>query len=152
MRLQEKEIVLSSGAATTAMIDVIFILLIFFISVSQIKSSKLRIQLPEVTRGQHIRTEQTPRTTLLEFEITARNELYVEGQLVENYDDLFSVIVREKLRKARPDAETIAQIRADRASQSGALLRVLNELTRAGLTKIDFRIMEKVEPLRKDAS
>ena len=109
MRLSKKKRVTRSKMDMTPMIDVVFLLLIFFMTVSQVsKVDKLRVQLPELKGTEEQRTVELTINVRESGEIVAAGEVVDEAGLVtlltqmlpqvKGNRDLFQVVVRADRR------------------------------------------------------
>lgn len=117
----------------TSMTDVIFILLIFFVSLSQVRTSSLDVELPVVkTDGGGAAEERKP----VVIELAADDSVWLEGEKV----DPETVGVALALRRAAEQAEPRIRIRGDAGSKHGTMIRVIAALADAGLTRIEFAV------------
>jgi biopolymer transport protein ExbD len=97
----------------TPMLDVVFILLIFFIVTAVfVKEPGAEIVRPETV------TQERERPTIL-VAVTSEDEIYVDGDVYEQ-NQLRSVL--EQLREANPRAE--AMIQGDEGAPAGTVLDV----------------------------
>ena len=141
--LREKELTIDAWFQTTAMIDVIFILLIFFIAVSQIKSSSLLINLPRVTpHAKQAANGAVREKNLLLIEVTGSNRIYVDGRQVDPGPPLFQ---RLALAKARKGDRLRVKLRGDKDAKNGVVMEVVNALARTGLVKVEFLVSKRIE-------
>lgn len=108
------------------LIDMIFILLIFFIvTTSFVKESGVPIERPMA------KTASVADSAHLLLEVARSGDLYLEGEPV----DFRSIRPRMK-RFAAETPEGAVVIAADTASQTGAVIRVLDECRIAGVKTI----------------
>ncbi|GIW70625.1 MAG: hypothetical protein KatS3mg102_0167 [Planctomycetota bacterium] len=118
---------------TTAMTDVIFILLIFFVSVSQIRTSSIELQLPAVSTAEQ--QPAPPGPHLLVVDIDRAGEVYADGEPVP------AAGVAEMAR--RRGAGVRVRIRADEQARSGVLMEVVAGLATAGIADIEFAVQAR---------
>ena len=124
------------GMLMTSMIDVIFILLIFFVSVSQIRESKFEVDLPE-TKGAQSEPEAPGKIEHLNVVITADDTVFIQDERVEvgpALEDLLRGMVADQGEELR------VRVRSDEQSRSGTMLRVLGLLSEVGLNRVEFAI------------
>jgi biopolymer transport protein ExbD len=118
---------------TTSMIDVIFILLVFFIAVSRLKEGKLALQLPEA-RGEAKVAKGDGREQLV-VTLDRDNHLVVNRRSCATESE-FAAAVRD--HRGKHGAETPVVFVADRDSRSGALVGALKVVTDEGFRNISF--------------
>ena len=108
----------------TPLIDVVFLLLTFFIFalVLMVRANVLDVQLPEVGSG------PAAEGITVTIAIDRENHLFVDGQAVE--EGALVDAVRTKMSESS-DARLV--IAADQASASGVLIRLADLLGREGL-------------------
>ena len=119
----------------TSMIDVIFILLAFFVCVTELKKGHLDVDVPEVpsTSEPQVDTSSTP----IVVEVTADDRVYVDGQEARAEDELAGLLAEAV---ARLGAEAPVHLSGDRQATNGAMMRVVSQLSRAGLKRIEFAV------------
>ncbi|MEM8538699.1 MAG: biopolymer transporter ExbD [Pseudomonadota bacterium] len=111
------------GESIVPMINVVFLLLIFFLMTSQIVTpDPFDISVPTATRED----EATADPVLY---ISATNTLHFDG--VEGPDALARI-------KAVAEADAILQIKADAALEASALAATLTQLTTAGFSNVEI--------------
>ena len=122
------------GLNITPMVDVIFILLVFFLCVSQLKAGKLEIQLPEVDKLPQLaqsKNEQEPIVV----------ELSLDGRVAVGKTEFKSFQpIEEKLKKLVLEGgkDQHIVVRADRKLEYQNVTRVLSMIYNAGLYKLDL--------------
>lgn len=124
----------------TSMLDVIFIILIFFISVSRLKEGWLHLQLPEASAPQG--KVAPPEREALVLSIDARNRILANQTPVATDEDLVRA-VRRYASDAGPDAPVV--FITDRAAASGTLVGALKTVTDEGLRHISFNYEPRKE-------
>lgn len=108
----------------TPMIDVIFLLLTFFIFalVLMVRAEVLDVKLPEIGAGRE------PTGELITIALERDGRIVVDGQAVE----LGGLVERvRRLQDQRPEARLVVAV--DREGRSGAFIQVADTLAGAGL-------------------
>ena len=120
----------------TALIDVVFLLLIFFmVSTTFDRFSELQIQLPEAD-GQPVENERQ----LLELVIDAEGRYYLDRQQVLNSE---LDTLRRALAKVAPKARDVPLvINADARTPHQAVITAMDAARQIGLVQISFVIKE----------
>jgi biopolymer transport protein ExbD len=118
------------GIDLTPMLDVVFLLLIFFLAATTFarEEVELDLRLPEAKSGQ----PGTPGRQLV-VNVFADGRLSVEGRQV-TMEALRQKLVAAKAR----DREQAVLVRGDQAAQFGVGLQVLDACRLAKITKVDF--------------
>ena len=112
----------------TPMLDVVFIMLIFFIvSTSFVKESGVQVNRPSASTA-----KQKARANIL-VAITESGDVWMQKRKV----DVRSVRANiERLRAEAPDGAVVIQ--ADKASKNGLLVDVMDQIRAAGVTNISL--------------
>ena len=113
----------------TPLIDIVFLLLIFFMLTSHfVQDDALNIQLPETESG-----EQLDEKKSIEIVINAEGQWLYQEQVIDA-DALFLVLQQglSKLEDKR------VRIRGDRSSDLGSAVTVMDVARRAGATGVDI--------------
>lgn len=121
---------LVSGINVTPLVDVCLVLLvILMVTAKFIVSSALSLDLPKAVKGE---------TTQLVFglEVHKNGDLVVDGRKLQT--DLQLIDEAEKGLARSKDLRAV--IRADKTVQHGRIIRVLDLLKRAGVSKIAFGV------------
>ncbi|WP_022949463.1 ExbD/TolR family protein [Methylohalobius crimeensis] len=115
----------------TPMIDVVFLLLIFFmVTTSFERDSELKIELPEA------QSQQRTKRQVLEVAIDASGRYYIDRhELVNSRIETLKKALREALKE---DARPVVVISADRRASHQAVIRVLDAARQLQLTHISF--------------
>lgn len=116
-----------SGPDLTALLDVIFLLLVFFILTANSVEHTLEIDLPKQGADQ-AKPVKNPETITLSL-FADENRWAVEGQTLENWEAIEKVMIQ--IRNERPDVDVI--IAADRRVAVERLLQALAFLQREGV-------------------
>lgn len=121
----------------TSMTDVIFILLIFFISLSQIRTSSLNVNLPSVSGKAEAAARDEDRRPVV-IEVSKENGVFIDGRKVEEAG--LAAEIAAIRATARAGEVPRVRIRSDEESRSGLLVKVIAALAEAGITKIEFAV------------
>ena len=118
----------------TPMIDIVFLLIIFFMTVTQVsKVNKERLDLPE----QEGVADQSPK--VLTINVMESGDIRISGKTF-SIDDLVGVINQELRRVGDNPKQLTVLIRADLRGQSGPVNEILPVLKRLGVEKVDFAV------------
>ncbi len=119
-----------SDINVTPLVDIMLVLLIIFMVTAKIiVSQSLPLDLPKAASGQEVQL-------VFGLELAASGEAFVDGKKVAN-DDAILPLAREAQAK-NPDLRAV--IRADQAVQHGRVIRALDLLKQAGISKIAFGV------------
>ena len=123
----------SSGIDLTPMLDVVFIMLIFFIvTTSFVKESGMDIARPSAKKA------EKKQAASIFVAITEAGEVWVDGRNV----DMRSVRANvEKLHAESPEGTVVIQ--ADKNSKTGLLVQVMDQVKLAGVEKISVAADEE---------
>jgi biopolymer transport protein ExbD len=125
MRKNRKPVVLQ----TTAMLDVIFILLIFFVAVSKVRDGQLDIRLADVREQEHRSGSNSEEAIVIS--VNRDDQIELNGIRVKDDIDL-----REKLSREDPAARIV--FAPDREARSGSLIATLKAVTDSGFQNVSF--------------
>lgn len=115
----------SAGVNLTPMLDVAFILLIFFlVTASFARESGIAVNRPDAASAE-------PQRAALVIALTAEQEIWINRRRV----DLASLPARLARLQAQMPRGTVL-IEADRAASTGLLVQVMDVLRRAGIEAI----------------
>jgi biopolymer transport protein ExbD len=119
-----------SGINVTPLVDITLVLLIIFmVTAKLIVSQSLPLDLPKAANGQEIQL-------IFGLELHANGDTVVDGKKVPNDDAIFP-LAKEAQAK---NPELRAVIRADTSVQHGRVIRALDLLKQAGVSKIAFGV------------
>jgi biopolymer transport protein ExbD len=119
-----------SGINVTPLVDVTLVLLIIFmVTAKLIVSQSVPLDLPKAASGQEIQL-------IFGLELHANGDTLVDGKKVAN-DDAILPLAREAQAK---NPELRAVIRADTSVQHGRVIRALDLLKQAGVSRIAFGV------------
>jgi biopolymer transport protein ExbD len=119
----------------TSMIDVIFILLAFFVCVSEVKKGKLGVDVPDVPAADRQEAADTKEPIVVS--VTGKDEVYIGDTLARTDEDLERLL---GMAVARLGADAPVHLSGDRDAKNGTMMRVVSQLSRAGLKKIEFAV------------
>lgn len=123
----------------TSMVDVIFILLLFFVAITEVRGARVEIDLPEVSAASDS-SAQGPAPVLL-IEVDAESRIYVDGDPVEPGPALRGRI--QRAAAAHPDGRV--RVKGDAEARNSEMMEVLSELAAAGLGNVEFVVVRRVE-------
>ena len=116
------------GIDLTPMLDVVFLLLIFFMVSTRFEQLKeVPIELPKVGAGQEVGAKESQR-----LQMRADGQLFLEGVAVE----------RTAIAAALSKADVVV-LSADEAVPHGAFMEVLTELRALPLDAVTVEVLEK---------
>lgn len=121
----------------TSMIDVIFMMLAFFVCVSEVRKGKLTVDVPEVPAVDADPTSPAESGEPIVVEVTGKDEVFVGGVPAPD-DDTLQRLLGEAV--ARSGKEAAVHLSGDREAKNGTMMRVVSQLSRAGLTRIEFAV------------
>lgn len=119
----------------TSMIDVIFIVLAFFICVTEIKKGSLDVDVPQVPQVSQESDEASAEPILIE--VSADDQVYVSGERAAD-DEALAQLITAAVATHGVDAPV--QIQGDRQARNGTMMRVISQLSAAGLKRIVFAV------------
>lgn len=112
----------------TPMLDVVFIMLIFFIvTASFIKETGIDVSRPEA------RQADTPENAAILVAISDKNEIWIDGRMIDPRAVRANI---ERLRSENPDGSVVIQ--ADKQSNNNTLVQVMNSAREAGIYDISL--------------
>ncbi len=118
----------------TPMIDVVFLLIIFFVTVSQLsKINQEPVQLPKQPGAEE------PKPSTVTVNVTQAGELAVSGERISTAR--FLQIVSHELAAAGGDTSLITVVvRADERSRSGPVNEIVASLARMGIKSVRITV------------
>jgi len=129
-RIQSEE---DTGLDMTPMLDIVFIMLIFFIvTTSFVKESGIDVNRPGAQT-----TERKERGNIL-IAITAQNDIWIDKRQIEVRAVRANV---ERLHAENPEGAVIIQ--ADKESKNGLLVEVIDQTRLAGVTNVSIAAIPK---------
>ncbi len=115
-----------TGIDLTPMLDVVFIMLIFFIVTSSfIRESGITVESPSASSA----TEQTRGNILIA--VNPQGEIWIDRQAVDIRAVRATV---ERLRVDQPDSSVVVQ--ADQDARSGLVIQVMDQVRLAGVADV----------------
>lgn len=138
MRLSKRRRATIAEMNMTPMIDIVFLLLIFFMTVSQVSEvNKVQLSLPKLEGSD----DQRPATVTLN--INADGDMIVGGRAM-SLGELLGVVSTE-LQKVGDDPSRLhVVIRADERSESRPVNQVVSALGRMQITKVRIAVQTDV--------
>ncbi len=134
MRLAARNSGTPLGFNMTAMIDIVFLLIIFFMAVSQFnRTLDAQLELAEVNEG-----GQTVESSFI-VNIDSQQRLVVGGKLA-SLEQVAQMVQAEIRRSGRPAEQLIVRVRCDRHQDSTKLNEVTSRLSRLGITDIQLSV------------
>ena len=119
-----------SGINVTPLVDIMLVLLIIFMVTAKIiVSQSLPMELPKAAQGQQIQL-------VFGVELHSNGDVHVDGKRIPN-DEAVYPLAKEAFAK---NSDLRAVIRADQSVQHGRVIRVLDLMKQAGITKIAFGV------------
>ena len=123
---------LDTNVELTPLIDVVFLLLIFFmVSTTFIRETQLKIDLPEAA-GELQVTEGAP----LEISISSEGEYSIDGQLLVNSQ--LETVIRGLKEASGGDLERRLIVTADANATHQAVVQAMDAAGQVGLTRISI--------------
>ncbi|MEK7486357.1 MAG: biopolymer transporter ExbD [Planctomycetota bacterium] len=128
------------GMQMTSFVDVLFILLTFFIMVSQVKSSTVHVKLPEV-QGNKSEAPSPKSSRIVTITLDQGSKLYLGNDVIdlENLKRQLSEIW------STDGKNTSINIRADDISKSGMFVNILNCVQEVGFQQIEISTMNQTK-------
>ena len=118
----------------TPMIDVVFLLLIFFMTVTQASQvNKEAVELPELEGWE----EQKPTTVMINVDEEGR---YIVTGEERTSTELLELVARELTRLNDNPALLTVVIRADRRAKCGAINSLVTSLSKLQVRKVRFAV------------
>ncbi|MBI4702708.1 MAG: biopolymer transporter ExbD [Deltaproteobacteria bacterium] len=119
-----------SAINVTPLVDITLVLLIIFMVTAKIiVSQSLPLDLPKAASGQQVQL-------VFGIEVHANNDILIDGKKVPG-DTAILALARESVARNK---DLRAVIRADKTVQHGKIIRVLDLLKQAGVSKIAFAV------------
>lgn len=134
IRLAEAEPDEEPPMMMTSMIDVIFILLAFFVCVSELKKGHLDVEIPKVSDAS---AESSSSGDPIVVEVTGDDRVSIGGEVAASDDELARLIA-QAVERLGVDAPV--HLSGDRSAKNGTMMKVVSHLSRAGLKKIEFAV------------
>lgn len=115
----------------TPMIDIVFLLIIFFMTVSQITRIRdLPVELPSVNGG----TEKS-KVTNVTINVTQQGDIHIAGKQ-RSESDVVQVMAQLLTKYDNNPARVKIEIRYDRRCKSKTMNRLVKRLTELGFTQV----------------
>jgi biopolymer transport protein ExbD len=134
MRLAKKRRPTTFEMNMTPMIDVVFLLIIFFMAVSQVTEvHKVRLQLPQLEGS---RDQQLAQLTI---NVTAEGQRISSGREI-SLQQLTSLLTAELARHQHDPTQVAVVIRADQQAESRAVNEVITLLRSMQITRLRIAV------------
>ena len=134
MRLSKRRRTTIADMNMTPMIDIVFLLLIFFMTVSQVsEANKVRLELPK------LEGEEELKPATITINVDAEEKIIVTGRTLE-LADLISLVSAELQRVGDDPSRVNVVIRADRNGKSGPVNRIVSALGRMQIKRVKIRV------------
>jgi biopolymer transport protein ExbD len=117
----------------TPMLDVVFIMLIFFI----VTATFIREKGLDVLRPDESDAPPPPNMQAIVISIDANNDVWIEARIVDERAVRANV---ERLRAETPDAPVLVQ--ADREANTGVVIRTMDQAKQAGAAAVSIAAIE----------
>lgn len=136
MKLQQEEREEEPEINLTSLIDVVFLLLIFFmVSTTFERQALLRLNLPEASTAE---TENVPE--IVEFIVTEDGRLFVGDQ--ELVDQRQATVQAAIAQRFRDNPEAVLVVRADGEAPHRLVVRVLDSAAAEGIRRVSIAAVE----------
>ena len=123
----------SQGLSTTIMVDVLFILLIFFVMVSTIKKDSISIKTAKVKKQEQT-TKIKKKTKQYVLSVNKKNKIFVDNKLVKPGKELEKILINIKQTTPKNTIPVIL-LRPDASSSSSKLIEIFAALNVAKLSE-----------------
>ena len=120
----------------TSMIDIIFILLAFFVCVTELRKGHLDVDVPQVPT---VAQSQQEAPDPLVVDVTADNRIFVDSVEAEDGATLDRLLARAVKKMGSAD-EVVVHLAGDKNAKNGTMMLVVSHLSRAGIKRIEFAV------------
>ncbi|MDF1665625.1 MAG: biopolymer transporter ExbD [Planctomycetota bacterium] len=127
-----------SGLNITPMVDVIFILLVFFLCVSQLKSGQLKVVLPKVDKSPEIVSADKKKPIVVQM--SAGGKIAIGDQVFTDFSPIKAALA--KLVKEKGEDHPVS-IECDEKVTMGRTSRVFALMMNAGFRKVSLPVNEE---------
>ncbi|MCR9118282.1 MAG: biopolymer transporter ExbD [bacterium] len=126
------------GFNMTPMIDVVFLLIIFFLVSSHLakQEQQLKLPLPDAASGDEPLDDQTPRITI---NLLSDGQIMLAGREISR--EQLPARLAERLNQSGPDVEV--RIRGDRSVHYENVEPILVSCAQAGVWNVTFAVFER---------
>jgi len=123
----------------TPLVDVVLVLLIIFmITAPVLYQSAIKVQLPKIKSGES--SEKSP----FQFTIGKAGELTLGEERIDDWSLLPKRL--EQLTAGKDLSQEVASISADQAAQHGQVVKLMDLLRQAGLTRFALNVESTQQP------
>lgn len=117
----------------TPLVDVMLVLLIvFMVTSTYIVQQSIQVQLPKADTG-----ENTPKVKNLAFVVDKSGALFLDGKPIK-MEDIAARVQAE--RAADPNVQLQALVAADKETQHGAVVGLIDAVRRQGITDLAINV------------
>lgn len=127
-----------AGLNITPMVDVIFILLVFFLCVSQLKSGQLEVVLPTVDKSPQVASIEKKEPILVQ--ISSGGKIAIGKQIFTDFTPIKAALA--KLVKEKGQDYPVS-IECDEKVTMGRTMRVFGLMMSAGFKKVSLPVNEE---------
>lgn len=130
------------GFNMTPMIDVVFLLIIFFLVSNHLaqREQRLPVELPSAVAGQRQTSEGAVRMTI---SVQADGRIWQDGQWLSRSQ----LLERLTAHPARSDGSVELRIRCDRATHYREVEPILRQAAQAGIHRVAFSVVQPGEKI-----
>ncbi len=133
MRLTRRRRTTRPSMNMTPMIDIVFLLIIFFMTVTQVSEvNKELLNLPKLAGS------EDQRPTVLTINVTESGDVRISGQSID-FPTLVSLVENEKLRLRDPRLLSVV-VRTDQRGTSRATNEVVRTLAELGIGRVRIAV------------
>jgi biopolymer transport protein ExbD len=134
MRLAARHSGSTLGFNMTSMIDIVFLLIIFFMAVSQFnRNLDAQLQLTEVDEG------GTKVESTFVINIDSQQRILVSGEYL-SLDQLAQRVLNDLQQNGRTAEQLVVRIRCDRQQDSSRLNELMERLSSLGIVEIQLAV------------
>lgn len=138
MRLYKRTRKHGHGINIAALIDVFFLLIIFFMTVSQVTPSEKDVDLPEAKQGESKVEKQKKRVV---FSVANDGGMFLLGEQV-GLDEIAAMLDEEVAVRGADKVEVL--IRGDRLTAWKGVAEIMQLCTKKGLLRVRVGVVDKV--------
>lgn len=130
----------AAEVSLTPLIDVVFLLLIFFVLTTHLPEHQLEINLPQLTNPSSTNTISPPEKPLV-INIFADQRLSLDNSPLENLTQLKQQLILAQQQAAKKQQVISVKLRAEATAQHQQLVEVLEMLQELELNQIQLSVL-----------